>query len=296
MTVGPGIAMAPPMVGAYLVERLEAQGARLLETGPRVLGSATDDEAVHDVRVALRRIRTVLELGRSVLGRFHADEVRRALRELMQATGGLRDEEVFLKLLSSLAVDQPEVAAWIETRRRRERRLRNAVARAIRSGQLERGQALLAALLAFRVNPSKDRRLAKFARRAVDRARRDVDRRRSARLDDPEALHRLRIAYKRLRYTVDTFSDALPPELAALAQPAARFQGRLGDLHDVDVALGCVRRARALSDPTRQALLAALALEREARITAYRREVGIVTVAPLVQAVGGDSLRKISSR
>jgi len=82
--------------------------------------------------------------------------------------------------------------------------------------------------------------MTKFARRAVERARREVDRRRGVRPDDAEGLHRLRIAYKRLRYTADTFADALPSELAALAQPAARLQGRLGDLHDVDIALGCV--------------------------------------------------------
>jgi CHAD domain-containing protein len=296
MSGGPSLATATPMVGGYLAEKLRTLDARLAEVVPRVQGSATDDEAVHDLRVALRRTRTVLELGRSVLGRFQADEVRRALRDVMEATGALRDEEVFLRLVSGLPVDHPEVTAWLDVRRRRERRLRGSVVRAVRAGQLEGGRALLAALLAFRVNPAKDRRLAKFARRAVERARRDVDRRRNARVDDADALHRLRIAYKRLRYTADTFSDALPADLAALAQPAARFQGRLGDLHDVDVALGCVRRARALSPETRQALLSALSSERGARVAAYLREIGIVSVAPLVQVAGGDSLRKISSR
>jgi CHAD domain-containing protein len=126
-----------------------------------------------------------------------------------------------------------------------------------------------------------------------------VDRRRGARPDDAEALHRLRIAYKRLRYIAETFADALPDELSALAQPAARFQGRLGDLHDVDVALGCVRRARTLSGEARAELLAALACERETRVAAYGRELGIVAVSPVAppaQAVGTDSLRNISTR
>jgi len=296
MTEGPALATTAATVGPFLADKLRALDARLRDVAPRVLASAEDGGAVHDLRVALRRTRTVLEVGRPVLGRFHVDEVRRALRALMQASGALRDDEVLLELIASVGVKRPDVQAWLDTRRRRERRLRGALSKTLRSGELERGRGLLEALLAFRVDPSRDRRLAKFGRRAVERARREVDRRRGARPDDADALHRLRIAYKRLRYTVETFADALPSDLAALAQPAARFQGRLGDLHDVDVALGCVRRARTLSGEARAELRAALGREREMRVAAYGRELGVVAVSPLVQPVGADSLRKISTR
>jgi CHAD domain-containing protein len=302
MSPGPTLVSTVATVGPFLVAKLRTLDARLRDMAPRVLASADDGEAVHDLRVALRRTRTVLEVGRPVLGRFHADEVRRALREVMRASGALRDDEVLLELITSVASDastgvsHPDVQAWLDARRRRERRLRGALTRALRSGELERGRGLLEALLAFRIDPERDRRITKFARRAVERARREVDRRRGARPDDAEALHRLRIAYKRLRYTTDTFADALPSDLSALAQPAARFQGRLGDLHDVDVALGCVRRARTLSGDARAELLAALAREREVRVAAYGRELGLVAVAPVAQAAGTDSLRNISTR
>jgi len=299
MSPGPALATTTATVGPFLVAKLRSLEARLRDVGPRVLASADDGDAVHDLRVALRRTRTVLEVGRPVLGRFHADEVRRALREVMRASSALRDDEVLLELVGSVAsggVTHPDVQAWLDTRRRRERRLRSLLSKALRSGELERGRGLLEALLAFRVDPKRDRRITKFARRAVERARREVDRRRGARPDDAEALHRLRIAYKRLRYTSETFADALPGELSALAQPAARFQGRLGDLHDVDVALGCVRRARTLSDAARAELLTALARERDMRVAAYGRELGMVAVSPVAQAVGTDSLRKISTR
>ncbi|MGD0529735.1 MAG: CHAD domain-containing protein [Polyangiaceae bacterium] len=296
---GPALAMAIPTVGPFLVAKLKALDTRLGSVAPRVLDATDDADAVHDLRVALRRTRTVLEVGRAVLGRFQADEVRRALRAVMRATGALRDDEVLLELVASVASDQVSPAsmqAWLDVRRARERRLRGLLRRSLRSGELDRGRHLLEALLAFRVDPDRDRRITKFARRAVERARREVDRRREARPDDAEALHRLRIAYKRLRYTAETFTDALPTELAALAQPAARLQGRLGELHDVDVALGCVRRARVLGDTTRAELLAALGREREVRLAAYVRELGVAPATAAAQAVGGDSLRKISTR
>jgi CHAD domain-containing protein len=273
---------APPtMAGPFLVSKLTALDERLQAASPRLMASAEDEHAVHDLRVALRRTRTVLEVGRAVLGRFHANEARRALRDVQRATGDLRDEEVLLEVFASLGVEDPAALAWIEARRSREKRLRRALVKSLRDGQLASGRRVLGALLTFPVKPSRDKRLSKIARRAVEKARRDVLKLRAAPLDDAEALHRLRIAYKRLRYVVETFSEALPPALAALAQPASRFQGRLGDLHDIDVAASAVRRARALPESARLELLGALERARDERVASYARDIGVVNIAPV---------------
>jgi CHAD domain-containing protein len=276
---GPSLASASGMVGQFLASKLRGYDAMLGETMPRVLATG-DGEAVHDFRVALRRTRTVLEVGREVFGRFHANEVRSALREVHRATGALRDEEVLLELLASLSVDRPDVKAWTEGRVRRERRLRTALRRRIREGDVDRGRRLLDAMLAFRTKPSRDRRVTKFARRAVEDARREVDRRRSGPLHDPEALHQLRIAYKRLRYTIETFEGMLQPELASLVQTATRFQSKLGKLHDIDMALEVVRGARSLGDPGREALLAALERARQERAASVEDSLGTSISAP----------------
>jgi CHAD domain-containing protein len=288
-------------VGPYLTAKLHALDGRLREIVPRVLASTkdkADEDAVHDLRVALRRTRTVLEVGRRVLGPFHSDEVRGALRDLQRATGALRDEEVLLDLVESLRVADVNVPTWLEIRRRRERGLRRELIRLIEVGELDRGRRMLDALLAFRVDPSQDRRLAKFARRSVSAAWRRVERRRTARTDDPATLHQLRIAYKRLRYVAETFAEALPSDLADLSQPAARLQSRLGAVHDVDVAIGCVRRARSLSYEARKELFDALGRAREARMAAYATEAGLLVEAsdPPVHASGTDALRKTSTR
>jgi CHAD domain-containing protein len=291
-------AVPPVTVGPYLAAKLHALDVRLGETAPRVLSSSQDGEAVHDLRVALRRTRSVLEIGRPIFGRFRTDEVRSALRDLQQATGALRDEEVLLELVSSLGLNRPDVESWIAIRRRRERRLRRLLARSIEAGDLVRARRLLDALLAFRVDPARDRRLSKFARRAVALAQRRVVRRRTTRIDDAAALHQLRIACKRLRYVVETFAGNLPADLAALAQPATRLQSRLGSIHDIDVAAGCVRRARGLTLDARRELLAALERAREERLAAYGRDAGLakVTPPPRLHAVGVVSLRNTSTR
>ncbi|MFN3329731.1 MAG: CHAD domain-containing protein, partial [Pyrinomonadaceae bacterium] len=51
---------------------------------------------------------------------------------------------------------------------------------------------------------------------------------------DVKGLHELRIACKRLRYSLELFSPCVG-ELSSFAESVAEMQGFLGDLHDCDV-------------------------------------------------------------
>ena len=53
--------------------------------------------------------------------------------------------------------------------------------------------------------------------------------------DNVEALHDLRIAAKRLRYTMEIFAPALGAEAVELLQTVEALQERLGAIHDLDV-------------------------------------------------------------
>jgi CHAD domain len=54
-------------------------------------------------------------------------------------------------------------------------------------------------------------------------------------------LHNLRIAAKRLRYTLEIFADALPPTIAPLLKEVEQLQEELGALHDTDVMIALLR-------------------------------------------------------
>jgi hypothetical protein len=114
----------------------------------------------------------------------------------------------------------------------------------------------------------------------VLRAQRGVEERRDAAPDDVVALHDLRIAYKKLRYAVEIFADALPADLAAMAEPAARFQKRLGEIHDIDVAKMAVRRARGLDAESRVRVLFALDASRAKKLAKYIAEMSPAVVVP----------------
>lgn len=262
--------MRAPSANAFLARQLRDLGATLEATLPRVR-KRSDDEAIHDMRVALRRLRVVLKLSRPIFGRFHVDAIRGALTRVHRASGALRDEEVLEETLKSLGVESPELDAWIARRARREKTLRALVDRRLRAGDLRRPLRLLDALVALPVPPKRRKDARELARRALLRARRDVDDQRDASPDDIVALHELRIAFKRLRYTAEIFHDVLSLDLAALAEPAARFQKRLGTIHDLDVAQSVIARARNLHVRLREEVLAAIAHERAKQVELYLR-------------------------
>jgi CHAD domain-containing protein len=76
---------------------------------------------------------------------------------------------------------------------------------------------------------------------------------------EPEALHDMRIAAKRLRYLLEVMEPALGPEAGKAAGRARDLQDVIGDIHDCDVML-----------PRVHARMAALDAEAGPRDPAYR--------------------------
>jgi len=260
-----------PATHVFLAKQMRDLSRTLAATIPRVKERA-DDEAIHDMRVALRRLRVVLKLSRSIFGRFHVEAIRATFTRVHRASGALRDEEVLEETLSGLGVEAPELAAWIALRKKREDALRTIVEKRLRAGDLKRPLHALGALLSLPVAPKRRRPLAEFAASSVERAQKGVELLRDAPVENVEALHLLRIAYKRLRYTTEIFHDALPIDVAALAEPSARFQKRLGTIHDLDVARVVMDRARTLPPWVKANILDAIAKQRQGAVELYLRD------------------------
>jgi CHAD domain-containing protein len=261
--------------------KLEEWVTDLERAAPCVI-DGSDPEGVHDLRVALRRIRSLLRLVRQVYGSFHTNLIRAEMARVANATGSLRDEEVLVETLDGVSLagaGKTGLAAWRTRRKQRQNALRSQVISLLQSGALREPVAHLRALLSLPCSPKRDGEVRRFARQVVLEAQANVDDCRSAEVTDAAAMHMLRIAYKRLRYCIEAFSPVLPPELRAWRDVAAKFQSVLGDLHDHDVALEVVRRAAALRTDTRNSTLRALVARREAVATKYAELSGHQPVA-----------------
>src|SRR5260370_16741512 len=70
-------------------------------------------------------------------------------------------------------------------------------------------------------------------------------------VDNPysiQELHNLRIAAKRLRYTLEVFEDVLPEASKSVVKKLVQIQEELGSLHDSDVMIALLRLCLASQD------------------------------------------------
>jgi len=252
-------------------------------------GGAFDAEAIHDFRVALRRLRTVLRPARHLHGKRHLRAVDAELSRFAQATGALRDEEVLRDTLGALDLPPPARAAldaWLVQRARQERARRRRVGALVGavSRRADEGPPLGEALARLerrvgRRRPEEHPARA-LAESAITAAAAAVESRLGARPSDAAAMHALRIRYKRLRYTAELFAPILGEGASDLAREAARMQKRLGELHDVDEALTRVARARALPRGARAAVRRALQQTRVRLSARLRRDLAAERARP----------------
>jgi CHAD domain-containing protein len=228
---------------------------------------AGDEEAIHQMRVAGRRLRVALPLlARKPHGR-RVRRGRRILRELTRSAGTSRDLDVGAALFEARLAEQGEIAA---ERRLLRQRLRSARSRS----RVRMAEALMDIDIArlrrdLRVVVSRRSELVFTALLRVRDAR---DARGSAILEslaalgetfDPAALHRLRIRLRRLRYAAE-LTEKLTGQTSEAPALFRQLQDVLGHVRDAHV-LACWLGRQAGAAVTRgQAGLAAAAREEEA--------------------------------
>jgi CHAD domain-containing protein/CYTH domain-containing protein len=207
-----------------------------------------DPEALHALRVALRRLAAALRAFERFLPAARAQ--RRRLRRLASVPNAARHLEVERAWLGGL--ESVPGISLAKLRRRLERRRARESERALRKlarhlpdllGRIE--QALGGSARRLPPEVGFGPVLAGFARLQAARLKCRLE---AARLDSgelsDEALHRARIDAKRMRYLLEPVAR-FSPETKALIQRCASLQDDLGDIHDRQVfASQAVRRAK----------------------------------------------------
>ncbi len=247
------------------------------------LSYGEDIEYVHELRVALRRLRAALRIFRRAVDGV-APVLRRELRRLADALGRVRDADVFLAFLGDYAAQAPaEHQGFLSGLARAERRKRSrhfrALVELLESPQFAAFQDRYAPILTGRADGlhalpgAGDERLARRAPRALLRHLRVV-RKHGRRLPraTPEQQHALRIECKKLRYAAEFFADLYPRGLKDIIAPMVAMQDSLGEVHDADVYRERVIAYHARSRAAAGDSLAARALDSLVGFLARRRE------------------------
>ena len=210
------------------------------------LARPSDTDALHDYRVALRRLRSCLRAYRKAVGSTVTRKMERRLRRLARATNRSRDLEVHLGWLAEqtgrVAVTEKPGVAWMIERFDTERHR-------AREQMLDTDEQLFPALRArlarqltrFRATIDLDRDARRRSTAAVTARRVRADAARLKRrlrqvqgYSSSDAIHAARIAAKHLRYLIEPFAEAVPDGMEVIERLKA-LQDGFGDVHDAHV-------------------------------------------------------------
>jgi CHAD domain-containing protein len=237
-------------VGRHAVHR----HLRKLRKSEPIARDGADPEGVHTMRTATRRLRTTLRILEESpdFDRKLLATLRKGLKRLARVLGDVRDLDVFLERVDDFAGEHPEQHDGLGVLRK-ELRTRRETARAELMGFLEshRLRHLLDELEAFAVGriamPQRERPqlVRHFAGSAIWGRYEEVLNFETALADAPPVtLHALRIACKRLRYTLELFEGELGKGTQPLVKALVKVQDHLGALQDAVVELALVNELR----------------------------------------------------
>ncbi len=212
----------------------------------------SDIEGVHAMRVAIRRLRSALRDFLPLLKKRPLRRVRKNLKQIADALGAVRDQDVAILALEHLQAaaefDQinEQIKEGIEKllgeRRLVREKAQMDLIQTLNADGLAKLQADFSAALEKAVRKNKRSRVVSFneaGREAVADSLQDLCDL-GACVYEPfnvEKLHEMRIAAKRLRYAVELFTVCWGERIAPFAVEIAEMQSFLGEVHDCDVWL-----------------------------------------------------------
>jgi CHAD domain-containing protein len=218
--------------------------SRLIENDP-VARIGADPEAIHQARVATRRLRSDLKTLEPLLDRTWVGMVRDELRWAGELLGSVRDADVLIAGVADagrrMRLDPSAVAAIVTELEQDRRRSHGELVEALAS---RRYVGLVHDLLSAAGAPplaehvDGERRARRHVRRLVRRGWRRVTRAVARLGPDPSdaALHELRKRAKRARYGAELAAAALDEDADRMAERLADLQDVLGELQDAVVA------------------------------------------------------------
>jgi CHAD domain-containing protein len=211
-----------------------------------------DVHAVHQARVATRRLREALPL---IASPTKGRKLGRAMRRLTRSLGPVRELDVAMQMLDDLSAQgeapRPAVNALKQAIRDERGRLQRHLVKAVARCDFEKlGKRALAASRKHDAAVRRDgaagraRQLGEAKGRAALRAERlleAIDN--AAVIYLPDRLHAVRIALKKLRYSMEIIKELSGSRATARILTLKEAQDLLGHMHDFEVLIA---RARAL--------------------------------------------------
>jgi len=195
------------------------------------------NEAVHDVRVALRRLISLIQLLNSIEPRLCLRKLRRAFKNQIDEFDELRDTQVMLAEISETISGLPELEKFQKHLARVEKGLLKDLRKKIKNLHLKEVTRRVRKTREALTDETKDDFAAAILR-SVDEAFL-VALQKYERVDPahPPTIHRLRVAFKKFRYTVEIAHPLLENFPQDNLKGMHEYQSLMGEIQDADVFL-----------------------------------------------------------
>ena len=201
--------------------------------------------SIHDLRVATRRLIATMDIVLAVLPDARLRKARRLLKKFLKAFNELRDVHVQLLASRKLVARFPVIKAYRTMLLLRRQRLVKAASKqigAVNMAALEQlaaaAEAGLHALFAEPVMQPVGR-TAVYGTMAVCFTR-ALDLRRCVSPSDTRTIHRVRVAFKKFRYTVEVLQPLLSGVDSPFLKSMNEYQLKMGDIQDIEVLTASV--------------------------------------------------------
>jgi CHAD domain-containing protein len=228
-------------------------------------------QPVHRLRVEARRLQGRLELVSAILGRSSVRKLLHAIDGQLRSLGPLRDNQVQIKRLHTMASSIPGLGPMLDRLRRRRRRIVGMAVKRLKAGRFNKQiYAVEEELNALPKSAEADRQHRSCLARSIFGTRQRAQRLLTKAKAGPDELHHARIALKRYRFMLEALSPpGKPRELKRIALELSM----LGKVHDLDVLLARVdksARRNIVAQATAAILRRRLDRQRKALLTKRR--------------------------
>ena len=202
--------------------------------------SSPDMDAVHDLRVAIRRCRSLAAAMEEIDPHPAWPAMRKAARKLFRALGALRDAQVMNEWVKKLGPEtDPLRAHLLASFESTEPQLRDAALHAVAKFDAKAWKRLARTLRQrSRLVPAGSLAAECLALERFEDAKELHAR--ALRTEKPKPWHALRIGLKRFRYTVESL---LPEHFSFWSENLKRVLDLLGEIHDLDVLSDVVKKS-----------------------------------------------------
>lgn len=217
-----------------LLEKFVRERTRTLRLQVKRCRKQFSEEAVHDLRVAMRRLLALMDFLAFFAPSPALRKARRDIKSHLDAFDSLRDTQVMLLETSKRLAELPAIELFHRHLQKQEKRLLRQAQKDIANIKDTYVKALRGALKAV-VRSEEDI----FAH--VDEAYQTVLHRLA--LIDPSntaTIHRVRIAFKRFRYSVEVVRPLLPTMPDETLERLHDYQTLMGEIQDMEVMLQAI--------------------------------------------------------